>query len=208
METSDLTARRATLEDIPALKGLWLNAGLPWEQLESFITEFIVVPGADQQLLAAIGLMIEFDDALLHSEALAMETDADNLRASLWQRIQIMTRNQGVHRIWTQEDADYWRTCGFIARSVQEEQAESPSFLQATEGWTLVKLLDTDRAKALAEEQMGIWQATRSEENAALQRKIKKFRTIAFLMFSVALLLTSIFLWASIKTNILSRLLR
>ncbi|MSU31488.1 MAG: hypothetical protein EXS25_02280 [Pedosphaera sp.] len=208
METSDLTARRATLEDIPALKGLWLNAGLPWDQLESFIGEFIVIPGADQQLLAAIGLMIEFNDALLHSEALAMETEADNLRASLWQRIQIMTRNQGIHRIWTQEDADYWRTCGFIATSVHEKPAESPSFLQSSDGWSLFKLLDTDRAKAFAEKQMGIWQASRSEENAALQRKIRNFRTIAFLIFSVALLLSSIFLWAVIKTNILGRLLR
>lgn len=101
MESPAYIARRATQEDLPALQGLWQAAGLPWEELETFVTEFQVVPGDEGVLLAAVGLMVESNEALLHSEAVRQNGDGDELRDGLWRRIQIVARNQGVHRVWT-----------------------------------------------------------------------------------------------------------
>ena len=71
VEDVPIRARRATVEDLPALQALWQRADLPWDQLDRFVTEFLVVPGEeDGMLLAAIGLQVDSDQALAHSEAI------------------------------------------------------------------------------------------------------------------------------------------
>ncbi len=181
VEPPALSARRATVEDLPALQALWQQADLPWMELERFATEFQVVPaeGTDV-LLAAIGLLVEGSDALLHTEAVADPGLADELRATLWTRVQIVARNQGVQRIWTQEDADYWRASGFSKPSSTMLAEATATFVDKSAEWQVFELLDPDKAKHLVDEQMAIWEAARAQEAEELQDKIRKFRTFAF----------------------------
>jgi N-acetylglutamate synthase-like GNAT family acetyltransferase len=208
VESPAYIARRATEEDLPALQGLWQAAGLPWEELETFVTEFQVVPGDEGLLLAAIGLMVESNEALLHSEAVRQNGDQDELRDALWRRIQIVARNQGVHRVWTQEDAEFWRLAGFLPSTPADFARSTASFLQPGDGWSAFQLLDPSRANAVVEEQMAVWQATRQQEAEEFARKVKVFRTVAFLIFAVVLVLILGLLWAVMKTNVFSRLVR
>lgn len=208
MESPAYIARRATEEDLPALQGLWQAAGLPWEELETFVTEFQVVPGDEGLLLAAIGLMVESNEALLHSEAVRQNGDQDELRDALWRRIQIVARNQGVHRVWTQEDAEFWRFAGFLPSTPADFTRSTASFLQPGDGWSAFQLVDPSRANAVVEEQMAVWQATRQQEAEEFARKVKVFRTVAFLIFAVVLVLILGLLWAVMKTNVFSRLVR
>ena len=113
MDPSPLNARRANEEDLTALEELWRQASLPWEQLGGFLQEFIVATDEEDHLVGAVGLLIEGDNALLHSEAIHPGVDADPVRMALWRRMQIVARNQGVTSIWTQEDAPYWQASGF-----------------------------------------------------------------------------------------------
>ena len=190
MESPALAARRATLEDLPALQALWQQAGLPWDELERFLTEFQVVPGETEGvLLAAIGLMVEDNDALLHSEALFSDADADELRAALWRRLQIVARNQGIHRLWTQEDADYWRASGFTAAPPAVVAGATAAFVDKTAAWSLCELIDPAKAKLLATEQMAIWQASRAQEAEELQGKIRTFRNFALLIAAAVIML-------------------
>jgi len=52
MSSSSLNIRRATVDDLPALKTMWLAAGLPAAELKERLTEFHVrwsfdiLPGA------------------------------------------------------------------------------------------------------------------------------------------------------------------
>ncbi len=181
MEPPALSARRATVEDLPALQALWQQAGLPWLELERFVTEFQVVPSeVDGVLLAAIGLLVEGNDALLHTEALADSEQADELRATLWRRVQIVARNQGVQRLWTQEDADYWATGGFSKAAPATVAGATATFVDRSADWRVYELIDPDKAKHMVDEQMAIWQAERAQEAEALQDKIRAFRTVAF----------------------------
>lgn len=183
MEAPALSARRATVEDLPALQALWQQAGLPWTELEPYVTEFQVVAGeAEGGLLAAIGLLVEDTDALLHTEAVAPWDNADELRAALWQRIQIVARNQGVHRLWTQEDADYWCHGGFRTPSPEVVAKAGASFVDKTAAWQVCDLIDPDKARLLVDEQMAIWQAARAQEAQELQSKIRVFRNFALLL--------------------------
>ena len=193
MELPALSARRATVEDLPALQALWQIGGLPAEELEKFLTEFQVVPGEGEGvLLGAIGLMVEGDDALLHSEALAPGDggdEGDEIRAALWRRLQIIARNQGIHRLWTQEDADYWRTGGFGAAPAETVSAATAAFVDKTATWLVCDLIDPAKAKQLVTEQMAIWHATRTQEADELQGKIRAFRNASLLIVAVVVVL-------------------
>ena len=181
MEPPALSARRATVEDLPALQALWQQAGLPWLELERYVTEFQVVPAeVDGILLGAVGLLVEGNDALLHTEAVAGAEQADELRATLWRRVQIVARNQGVHRLWTQEDADYWQASGFGQASPAVVAGATATFVDKSAAWRVCELIDPDKAKHMVDEQMAIWQAARAQEAEALQDKIRAFRTVAF----------------------------
>ena len=196
MELPALSARRATVEDLPALQALWQIGGLPAEELEKFLTEFQVVPGEGEGvLLGAIGLMVEGNDALLHSEALVPGDEGDGgdqsdaIRAALWRRLQIIARNQGIHRLWTQEDADYWRTGGFGAAPAETVSAATAAFVDKTATWLVCELIDPAKAKQLVTEQMAIWHATRTQEADELQGKIRAFRNASLLIVAVVVVL-------------------
>jgi N-acetylglutamate synthase-like GNAT family acetyltransferase len=190
VEPPALSARRATVEDLPALQALWQQAGLPWLELERYVTEFQVVPAeVDGTLLGAVGLLVEGNDALLHTEAVAVTgaEQADELRATLWRRVQIVARNQGVQRLWTQEDADYWQASGFSKAAPATVAGATATFVDKSAEWRICELIDPDKAKHLVDEQMAIWQAARAQEAEALQDTIRVFRTTAF---GVAIMVT------------------
>ena len=187
MESPALSARRATVEDLAGLRVLWLAAGLPWDQLDRFVSEFQVVPGPEESMLGAIGFLVEGADALLHSESVAPGEQADEVRAALWRRIQIMGRNQGVHRIWTQEDAAYWPTCGFNAASASVVEGCKATFVDRTAIWQIFEFPAPEMVKARLDEQMAIWQATRAQEAAAMQERIRNFRNLAVLIATLVI---------------------
>lgn len=201
MESPALSARRATIEDLPALQALWQRAGLPWQELEAYVAEFLVVTRDDgAELLAALGLLVEHNDALLHPEALAETEDADELRAALWRRVQILARNQGIQRLWTQEDADYWRTVGFALPAPPTVAGTTATFVDKSAAWLLCEMIDPDKAKQIVSEQMAIWQAARAQEAAELQAKIRRFRNFAMLLASLVTISTlAIFLYVILR---------
>lgn len=206
MESPAFSCRRATVDDLPALQDLWLSAGLPWEELEKFVTEFQVVEQEDGRLDAAIGLMVDGTESLLHTEAIRAGTDADTLRAALWRRIQIVARNQGVHRVWTQEDAPYWIASGFAGASTHDLAAFRAPFLDQESGWRFIPIVDPAKANIAVQEQMALWQATREQEAEEFQRKVKTFRAVAFLLFGIVVALAMGVLWMVMKTNMLTRI--
>lgn len=185
MDPSPLNARRANSEDLPALEELWRQASLPWEQLGGFLQEFIVATDHDEQVVGAVGLLIEGDDALLHSEAIHPGVEADVVRVALWRRMQIVARNQGVKSVWTQEDAPYWQASGFDAAPVGRVESSQASFLDRTAEWRLFPLVDPDRVRDILEEQFAILEASRLESADSLQKRIRTIRLMAFLITAV-----------------------
>lgn len=182
------SARRATIDDLPSLQALWIEAGQPWEELEKFLGEFQVVADPDGSLIAASGLLVEGSEGLLHTETIAQRASeqADELRALLWRRLQIVARNQGVVRMWTAEESPYWAT-EFSTASAAAVQGCSASFLandpQAT--WRIRELVDANRAKQMVNEQMAIWAASRSQEREQFQRKTRLFMSVALVLVAL-----------------------
>ena len=88
--------RRATLEDLAQLRGLWQQAHLPSPELEKRFTEFQVITNGEGRLVGAIGLHVERQQGHIHSEAYADFETAPGVRPLLWERILRLAKNNGL----------------------------------------------------------------------------------------------------------------
>jgi N-acetylglutamate synthase-like GNAT family acetyltransferase len=200
VESTALNARRANIEDLPGLQALWQTAGLPWEELEKFLTEFQVVTGDNGSIVGAIGLLLDGSEGLLHTEAVGAGDLSDEHRAALWRRVQIVARNQGAHRVWTQEDAPYWSASGFSPATPASKGAQA-SFLDDSSGWSCFQLVDPTRAQAVVQEQMAVWETARQLEADEFQQRMKMFRAVAYSLAGLAIILLVALLLFVLKTR-------
>ncbi len=186
VEEEPIRARRATVDDLPALHALWQRADLPWDQLDRFVTEFLVVPGEEGILLAAVGLQVDGDQGLFHSEAILPNDDADAYRAALWQRLQIVARNHGAVRLWTLEDALFWRSV-FVPADPALVQGLKASFADSTAEWWTFQVIDPAKAQKLVDEQLALWEANRQVGSTEFTDSIQRFRQVSFLLVGVVI---------------------
>lgn len=112
MPSAPLRIRRATVDDLPALRSLWTTAGLPADELENRLTEFQVVE-SEGTLAGALGVQIVRQHVRFHSEDYVDFSIADAARELFWERIQKLAANHGVFRVWTQETSPFWTHWGF-----------------------------------------------------------------------------------------------
>ena len=111
--TPTYQARRANLEDLPSLRSLWHQARMPVEELEKRFTEFQVVPAADGNILASVGLQMLRQNGYIHSEVFSDPNVAAETRPLLWQRILAVAKNNGLLRLWVLPTASFYREQGF-----------------------------------------------------------------------------------------------
>ena len=185
-----LKARRATVDDLPALKSLWTAAQLPADALESRLTEFQVVENHGE-FAGAIGVQIVRTAALLHSEDYADFAVADAARELFWERIQTLAANHGVFRVWTQETSPFWTHWGFQAANAEilERLPEEWKNLESRPGtperskgrWLTLELKNEDAIKdALGNQFSNFMESEKEKTNrvAASGRKINLFITV------------------------------
>ena len=181
-----LLTRRATVDDLPALKSLWRAANLPADELESRLTEFQVVE-AGGTFAGAVGVQIVRQHTRLHSEDYADFAVADAARELFWERIQTLAANHGVFRVWTQETSPFWTRWGFQPASA-EILERLPDEWKMIEGkWLTLELKNEDAIQAALKNRFPDFMAAEKEHTAAVEKKagqIRAFFTVLF--FAVA----------------------
>lgn len=178
-----LHVRRATVDDLNALKSLWASMRLSPEELEPRLTEFQVVENADHELLGAIGMQFSKTCALLHSEGYCDFSIADTARQLFWQRLQTLAANHGIFRIWTQERSPFWKSYGFqppreetLARLPDEWKNEFAG------AWLTFQLKDEEAISAALENHEHQFASFREAEKEVVQRVQKQARTFGTLL--------------------------
>src|SRR5262245_49497662 len=126
MTTPGQPVRRATIEDLQKLTPLWEQEGLPAAELSKRLQEFQVAEGPGGELAGAIGLHIAGHEGRLHSEAFLHPEEAETVRARLWERVQMISKNHGLVRMWTQLGSPFWSQNGF-ASPAPETAAKVPA---------------------------------------------------------------------------------
>ena len=200
-----LNIRRATVDDLPALKALWLAAQLPADKLKDHLTEFQVVE-ADGKFAGAIGVQIVRQHARLHSEDYSDFSVADAARELLWERIQRIAANHGVFRVWIIEDSPFWTRWGFQPANA-ETLARLPDEWKNLEGrWLTLELKNEDAINTALQNQFAGFMAAEKKSTAHIAeraRQLKLFITLAgFGIFFVCLVIAG---WLLLHRPALSR---
>jgi hypothetical protein len=171
--------RRATVEDVSKLVHLWQQENLPCENLEKRFKEFQVVEGANGELLGAIGFQISGQEALLHSEAFLLPEHAEFVREKVWERAQIMGKNHGLVRVWTQFNAPFWRGNGFQHPREDALQKLPPAFGPAQNPWLVIQLREDTAPVVSLDKEFALFKEAEREQTEKMFRQAKVLKFIA-----------------------------
>ena len=114
-----LRVRRATLDDLAALRTIWLSLRLSADELEKRLQDFQVVEDAEGKVFGAIGIQFSKQYARLYGEGFSDFSAADTARQLFWRRFEALAANHGVFRVWTQETSLFWTAGAFNPRTRQ-----------------------------------------------------------------------------------------
>ena len=163
--------RRATTDDLPQLAALWEAAQFPVADLEKRFTEFQVAENAQGEIVAAIALQITAADGKIHSETFADFALSDSLRPRFWERLQSVAQGHGLFRLWTEEQAPYWRKdAGFSAPSGEALGRLPEEFGPPRPGWLAMRLKDETADPNLIEAQFAMF---REAERARREKMLR-----------------------------------
>ena len=194
MDPAEYTLRRATVDDLIGLKVLWERSHLQVFDLEKRLTEFQIAVSSSGDLMGAIGLKIDGKQGLIHSEALTQPEDEDSFRQLLWERLQIVARNHGLVRFWTQEPAPFWAHRGFQAADPETIKKKLPAgFGDGAKPWLALQLREESMAALSLEHEFEIFQAAQKEGSDRLMAQAQKLKTVAYVLLGIALIAAAYF---------------
>jgi N-acetylglutamate synthase-like GNAT family acetyltransferase len=186
MNQSVFQVRRATVDDLGALRVLWEAMHFPAADLEKRLTEFQVAVAEDGSLLGALGMRISGRHGMLHSEAFSDFALADTLRQLLWARMQSVISNHGLARLWTQETAPFWKQNGFQAADGETLKKLPTAWATEETDWLTVQLRDEAALEISLEKEFAKFKA---EEKRNLAKALNRNRTLKFVATVLAIIL-------------------
>jgi len=201
MTTPSLPARRATIEDLQKLTPLWAREGLPAEELGKRLQEFQVVDGPNGELAGAIGLQIAGNEGRLHSEAFLHAEEAESVRARLWERVQMISKNHGLVRMWTQLGAPFWGQNGFGSPAPEIAAKLPAAFAGDPAPWQFLQLRDEAASAPSIEKEFAMFREMQKEETNRIFRQAKVMKLVAGIVVMVVFVLLAFWMIAWLRTQ-------
>ena len=199
MSSMKFQARRATLDDLPALKTLWASMNFSVSDLEKQLTEFQVVTDEAGQVIGGVGFQMLGKHARVHSEAFGDFGLADYARPALWQRIQTLATNHGLARLWTLENSPFWSRNGFVQAKEDDFTNMPTAWDRFANGWLTLKLKD-EEALASLDKEFALFVESEKQRSADVISKAKTLKTVFITFITlVALAFGAAMLWLLIK---------
>jgi N-acetylglutamate synthase-like GNAT family acetyltransferase len=178
--TQALQVRRATIEDLPQLMALWKAEGLPVQILEKRFNEFQVVQEGEK-LIAALAMQVAGKDGLVHSEVFAHPEQADSQREKLWERLQTISANHGLYRVWSQMDAPFWKST--FQEPAENLKSKLPAkFANDKEGWRVLQLKDEEALNVSLDKEFALFREAEREEVNKLFRQARVLKILAVIL--------------------------
>ena len=177
MAPSSYRVRRATVEDIAALKSLWESLRPPVADLERRLTEFQVAEDANGKVLGTFGFRVNGRNACIHSEAFENFAIAEDIRPLFWERVQALAINHGIARLWTQEHAPFWSRNGFLAVTGETLQKLPQDWDRSQAHWLTLRLKD-EEVIASFDKEVAMLMASERRRTAETIEKTKTLKSI------------------------------
>lgn len=193
-------ARRATIDDLQKLFPIWQKEGLPAEELGKRLQEFQVAE-AGGEILGALAMQVVGLDARLHSEAFADAAQADAVREKLWERVQMVAKNHGLVRLWTQLGTPFWHQGGFQNPPPEVMQKLPPVFAGAAQPWHYLQLKEETGPPLSIEKEFALFKEMEQENTQKIHRQAKVLKLVAAVVVMVVfgLVVALILVWMRAK---------
>jgi N-acetylglutamate synthase-like GNAT family acetyltransferase len=185
MTTPNPQVRRATIEDLPKLVALWQQENLPWQDLEKRFKEFQVVQASGGEIAGAVGLQVVGAEGQLHSEVFGRAEMADTLREALWERAQVLAKNHGLVRLWTQFATPFWNHSGFRYASADVLAKRPAAFADNGRPWQFLQLRDEAAAPVSIDKEFALFREMERERTDKMYRQAKLLKLVAIVVVLV-----------------------
>lgn len=205
MTDPNVQVRRATIEDLAKLTELWQQEGLPVEEFARRFQEFQVVELAGESMLGAVGLKVAGTEGWLHSEVFGAPEFADLVREQIWERVQIVAKNHGLVRVWTQHHAPMWHQLGFKLPSADVAQRRPAAFSGPPAGWTCVQLKDDTGPQVSIDKEFAVFKEMQHAETQKIYRQARTMKIIAAIVVLIVMILVVFWAFAYFKAQNLRR---
>ena len=173
-----LRVRRTTLDDIGALRTIWLSMRLPADDLEKRLKEFQVVEDANGNVLGTVGIQFSKQHALIYGEGFSDFSIADDARQMFWQRFEALAANHGIFRVWTQETSPFWTRWGFQPASA-EILSRLPEEWKINEGkWLTLELKNEEAVAAALETRFAGFMDAEKKQTARVADKARFLKNL------------------------------
>ncbi|MSU62493.1 MAG: hypothetical protein EXS31_08865 [Pedosphaera sp.] len=179
MTPANVQARKATVDDLSALRKLWHVAGLPIDALEKRLREFQILETPNGELLGAVGLLIEGQQGLLHSETYSHPEFEAELRSRIWERVQTVVRNHGLLRLWTTNTSTFWKSEGFQIPS-EAQMSKCPPASDEVGPWFVLKLREEMPVSASLDQEFQLFTQAQRENSERMIRQARLFKNLAY----------------------------
>jgi N-acetylglutamate synthase-like GNAT family acetyltransferase len=177
MTAATLRVRRATVEDLDALRSLWASMHLPAAELEPRLTEFQLVEDAEGKIVGGIGFQISAHQGRLHSEGFNDFGLADAARERLWNRIQTLSTNHGILRLWTREETPYWSRLGFKPAN-PDDLKKLPAEWNKDASWLTLQLKN-EAAFNTVETELAMFMSAQKQQSDRILGQVRTLKTLA-----------------------------
>ena len=197
MSPANLQARRATVDDLSALRKLWEMMRYPAADLERQLTDFQVVVDSAGTIVGAIGFQIAHQQGLVHTEAFEDFSQAEHARPVLWNRIQALCTNHGVVRLWLRDASPFWTHNGFLAATPATLEKLPEQWNRSQPGWLTLQLRD-ENVLASLDKEFALFVASEKQRSAGIigQAKIlKTLATVIAFLICIAIVAAAVYLY-------------
>jgi len=196
MTASTNRVRRATLDDLGTLRPLWDSMHFPVADLEKRLTEFQVVESASGKIIGVFGFQITGRHGRIHSEAFPDFALADAARESFWDRLKNLASNHGILRLWTQENAPFWKQRGLQPANADTLKKLPEGWTNAEPAWSTLQLKDEEIIVSV-EKELAMYMESeklRTAKTFETARAIKKLAIIVGIIFAMFVLGASVYM--------------
>jgi hypothetical protein len=188
MNSANYRVRRATLDDVAPLTALWDSMHFPASDLAKRITEFQVTENAEGKVIGAVALQIAERQGRIHSEAFTDFSLAEHVRPLIWERVQSVATNHGLLRLWTQEQAPFWKSCGLAKTDAQAMEKLPQVWRSQPAEWLTLKLKDDPENLISVDKEFALFMQSEKQRTERAFQHARVLKLIATVI-AVALLL-------------------
>ena len=183
MPPGHLIARRANLDDLGVLRGLWQLERLPAHELDKRLTEFHVAVRPDGVVTGTVGFLVSGQHALMHSLAFASLAQAAEGLPALWEHLLTLARSQNIARLWLHGHvADHWREAGFTPAAPGDLKKLPASFGPHQGEWHTLALRDESVVAVAVEKELASFHEAQQHEAERLRRQAMIWKLAAWVI--------------------------